>query len=429
MSIRGQRHERILELIETSMGHGVDAGVIRLRIDEQAAAGDTITVNGQTLVNFGSCAYLGFNVDPRLKRGAIDAIERFGPVFSSSTAYTSVDLYTRLEERLTQMFGAGHVVLPTTTTLGHLAALPVLISPDDTVLVDIQSHASVHLATDVLRGRGVTVQDLPHNDVAALESAVEKASHERSCRVWYLADGIYSMYGDVAPVHTLVDLMEQYPSLHAYLDDAHGFGWRGLHGRGYVLDEVPLHDRMVIAVSLAKSFGTGGAALLFPDPDTARRVWLTGGTLTFSGPIHPAELGSAVAAAGIHLSEEHVERQTRLLQQIELVRDLLTQYKLPIMSWERTPIWFVRLGRHDQAIDMTRRLMNDGFYVNPSAFPAVPRGYGGIRFTHTLYQSDDQIESLVAAMARHVPEVIDEPDVVLDLTGQPADPKPAANPT
>lgn len=416
MSVRGQRHERILDLIETSMGHGVDAGVIRVRIDEQAATGDTITVNGREMVNFGSCAYLGLNVDPRLKRGAIEAIERFGPVFSSSTAYTSVDLYTVLEERLTRMFGSGHVILPTTTTLGHLAALPVLISPDDTVLVDVQSHASVHLATDVLRGRGVTVRELPHNDIAALESAVENSAGERTCRIWYLADGIYSMYGDVAPVHTITELMDRYPSLHVYLDDAHGFGWRGKHGRGYVLDEVPLHDRMVIAVSLAKSFGTGGAALLFPDPDMARRVWLTGGTLTFSGPIHPAELGSAVAAAGIHLSEEHVERQARLLQQIELVRDLLTEYKLPVMSWDRTPIWFVRLGRHDQAIDLTGRLMSEGFYVNPSAFPAVPRGYGGIRFTHTLYQSDDQIESLVEALARHVPQVVDEPEVILDLT-------------
>jgi 7-keto-8-aminopelargonate synthetase-like enzyme len=185
---------------------------------------------------------------------------------------------------------------------------------------------------------------------------------------------------------------------------------------------------MVIAVSLAKSFGTGGAALLFPDPDTARRVWLTGGTLTFSGPIHPAELGSAVAAADIHLSEEHTERQAKLLQQIELVRDLLTEYELPVMSWERTPIWFIRLGRLDQAIELAKRLIHDGFYVNSSAFPAVPRGYAGVRFTHTLYQSDDQIESLVAAMASHVPEIVDQPEVILDLTKESVDKESAADP-
>lgn len=416
MSRRGARHGRILDLIETSMGHGVDAGVIRRRVDGQSPTGDTISLDGQPFVNFGSCAYLGLNVDPRLKQGAIDAIERFGPVFSSSTAYTSVDLYTTLEDRLTEMFGAGHVVLPTTTTLGHLAALPVLISPDDVVLVDIQAHASVQLATDVLRGRGVSVTELPHNDMTALESAIEGADNRGRCRIWYLADGIYSMYGDVTPIHDIVHLLERYPSLHVYMDDAHGFGWLGKHGRGYVLDEIGLHERMVIAVSLAKSFGTGGAALLFADPETARRVWLTGGTLTFSGPIHPAELGAAVAAAEIHLSDEHAERQARLIRQIDLVRDLLIEHQLPAMAFDRTPIWFVRVGRYDQAIDLTKRLMNDGFFTNTAAFPAVPRRYGGIRFTHTLYQSDDQIHSLIESIARHVPEIIDEPEVVLDLT-------------
>jgi len=416
MSRRGLKHERVLEVIETSMRRGVEAGVIRLRVDDQDLAGNRITVEGRSLVNFGSCAYLGLNVDRRLKRGAIDAIERFGPVFSSSTAYTSVDLYTRLEDRLARMFGNGHLVLPTTTTLGHLAALPVLISPDDIVLVDSQSHSSIHLATDVLRGRGVSVDELPHNSIAALEAAIATATKRSSCRIWYLADGIYSMYGDVAPVHEIAGLMDRYPSLHVYLDDAHGFGWQGLHGRGYVLDEIPLHERMVIAVSLAKSFGTGGAALLFPDSDTARRVWLTGGTLTFSGPIHPAELGSAVAAADIHLSAEHTELQARLIRQIDLVRDLLVESQLPVESLDPTPIWFVRLGRHDQSIELTKRLINDGFYVNPAAFPAVPRRYGGIRFTNTLYQSDDDIRSLIEAMSRHVPDIIDEPGIVVDLT-------------
>ena len=400
------------------MGDGVDAGVIRIRVDDQAPTGDTITVNGRQLVNFGSCAYLGLNVDPRLKRGAIEAIERYGPVFSSSAAYTSVDLYTTLEEHLTRIFGAGHIVLPTTTTLGHLAALPVLVSPDDVVLVDVQSHASVHLATDVLRGRGATVIDLPHNDMAALEKAIEKANDEGSCRIWYLADGIYSMYGDLAPAQEIVDLMDRFPSLHVYLDDAHGFGWRGKHGRGYVLDEIPLHERMVIAVSLAKSFGTGGAALLFPDPDTARRVWLTGGTLTFSGPIHPAELGAAVAAAEIHLSDEHAELQARLKRQIAFVHDLLVEHQLPAVVLDATPIWFIRTVHLDLAIELTKRLMEDGFYVNPAAFPAVPRGYGGVRFTHTLYQSDDQISALIGSMAAHVQDLIGSTELVVDLSKQ-----------
>jgi 7-keto-8-aminopelargonate synthetase-like enzyme len=399
------------------MGDGVDAGVIRIRVEDDVMAGDSVVVGGKRLVNFGNCSYLGLNTDPRLKRGAIEAIERFGPVFSTSSAYTSLGLYSDLEERLQTIFDA-HVVLPTTTTLGHLAALPVLINPDDVVLVDVQTHASVRLATDALQGRGVSVQDLPHNDMAALETAIEKADVEGNCRIWYLADGVYSMYGDVAPIPEIVSLLDRYPNLHVYLDDAHGFGWQGRHGRGQVLNLHPIHPRMVVIVSLSKSFGAGGAALVVPDPAIARRIWLTGGTLTFSGPIYPAELGAAVVSADIHLSPEHAERQARLLAQIDLVAKLLTVHDLPVMSLEKTPIWFIRVGRLDQTIELTQRLMNDGFYVNPSDFPAVPRGYSGIRFMHSVHNTDEQINSLIESIARHLPEVVDDLQVIIDLTDQ-----------
>ncbi len=417
MSRRGLRQERILDLIETSMGRGVEAGVIRLRVEDDVMAGDSVVVNGKRLVNFGNCSYLGLNTDPRLKQGAIAAVERFGPVYSTSSAYTSLGLYSDLEARLQTIFDA-QVVLPTTTTLGHLAALPVLINPDDVVLVDVQTHASVHLATEVLQGRGTSVQDLPHNDMNALTKAVEKVHEDGNSRIWYLADGVYSMYGDVAPVERIIELLDRYPSLHVYLDDAHGFGWQGPHGRGQVLRNGTLHPRMVVIVSLSKSFGAGGAALVFPDLESAHRVWLTGGTLTFSGPIYPAELGAAVVSADIHLSPEHAERQTRMYGQIDLVARLLRAHNLPVMSLAKTPIWFIRLGRYEQAIEMTRRLMADGFYVNPSAFPAVPRGLGGIRFMHSLHNTDEQIETLVALIAQHIPEVVDDLEVVIDLTDE-----------
>ncbi|HDH24877.1 MAG TPA: aminotransferase class I/II-fold pyridoxal phosphate-dependent enzyme, partial [Actinobacteria bacterium] len=110
------------------------------------------------------------------------------------------------------------------------------------------------------------------------------------------------MFGDLAPVREISTLMDRFANLHVYFDDAHGFGWAGLHGRGYVLGEVSIRERMVVAGSLSKSIGAGGGALVFPDEKTARRVRTLGGTMTFSGPLHPAELGAALASADIHLS-------------------------------------------------------------------------------------------------------------------------------
>jgi 7-keto-8-aminopelargonate synthetase-like enzyme len=407
------RHDRILDLAERRLSLGFERCLIQRRIEDESLDDATITLDGARLVNFWSCAYLGLNRDTRLKAGAIDAASRYGTSYSSSPTYTALGMYDTLESQLRLMTG-GHVAIAQTTTLAHLAALPILVGPEDLALIDAQTHDSVQLAATTLKGNGVTVDTVPHNDMDALRSALASRSGSYH-RVWYLADGIYSMYGDVAPVQEIVGLLDTFPNLHLYFDDAHGFGWQGLHGRGSVLNEVPLHERMVIAAGFSKSFGTLGAVLVFGDQESARRVRLTGGPLTFSGPVPPPALGAAVVSAEIHLSDEHAERRARLLSDIEVVRGEIVARELPVLSLAATPIWYIRVGGPESVAEMVHRLMKDGFYVNAAAYPAVPMGFGGVRFTHTLHNTPEQAVDLLEAIGHHLPQVTSEPDIVVDL--------------
>jgi 7-keto-8-aminopelargonate synthetase-like enzyme len=408
------RQERMLRLFEQGTREAMAAGIYRLRLEDRALRGDTITIRGHELVNFGLASYLGLNLDPRLKAGAIEAVSRYGPVYSSSTAFTALPLYTELEERLERMF-EGHVVIAPTTTLAHLAALPLLVPEGSDVLIDAQAHESLRLAAQIPRASGSTISTVPHNDLQALAKAVERSSAES---VWYLADGMYSMFGDLAPVREIASLMDLFPKLHVYFDDAHGFGWTGEHGKGYVLSEQPIRDRMVVAGSLSKSIGAGGGALVFPDEGGARRVRTLGGTMTFSGPLHPAELGAAIASADIHLSAELPSMQARLVEQIEHTRRLLVDAGLPVVVYANTPVWFVRIGKNEEGMEVAKRLQADGFYLNPSAYPAVPVGYAGLRFSNSRYLSDEVYEAMIASLTRHVTDVLSEPEVVIDLTEQ-----------
>lgn len=403
------RHERLLRITERNIARGVRNRSGQIRTEDLRFEGSLITVDGNKVVDFGSCAYLALNRDPKIKRAAFDAVDRFGTAHSSSPMYTAVGLYETLEQRLEQMLGAS-VVLAPTTTLAHLAALPVIAGPDDLVLVDQHAHASLHLATDVLRGRGVSVETVAHNSLTALTTRLESACHGFG-KVWYVTDGVFSMIGDVAPASEVNSLLDRFPNLHVYYDDAHGFGWCGKHGRGYVLDQVPWHRRMIVAAGLSKSFGTTGGFLAFGDPALATTVRYTGGPFTFSGPLQPASLGASVAAADFHLSDEYPNRNREFISRIKLARDLLNLNGLPVASQELTPIWFLTIGNLDDVLAATRAVMDDGYYVNPAGYPAVPLGAAGIRFTQTLHQTEEQLRGLVASLARHVPTT----DVVIDL--------------
>ena len=405
------RHDRILDLAERRLSLGVELGIIHRRIEDASLHDATITIDGRRLVNFSSCAYLAFNRDQRLKDAAIEATQRYGTSYSSSPTYTAIPLYNDLEDRLVELMG-GPVAVAQTTTLAHIAALPTLVGPEDLALIDAQTHDSVHLATRTLIGGGVTVETVPHNDMTALEAKIVD-NVDAYHRIWYLADGVYSMFGDLAPVREIAALQEKYPTLHAYFDDAHGLGWAGKHGRGYVLSQVDLHERLVVSAGFAKSFGSLGGVLAFGDPALARRVRMVGGPLTFSGPLPPPDLGSAAESARIHLTPELDERQAHLRDDIAWLGGELRRRQLPVVSPEGTPIWFVHVGSPDRVGEMIRRLIGDGFYLNAAAFPAVPVGHGGIRFTQTLHNTRDQLEGLLSSIQRHLPDVAT--DIEIDL--------------
>ncbi|MCP4306329.1 MAG: aminotransferase class I/II-fold pyridoxal phosphate-dependent enzyme [bacterium] len=407
------KYERFVKLTERIMQEAVDNRIARLQTEDERFDGPTMTVEGTKLIDFGSCSYLGLNRDERLKAAAQDAVDRYGPNYSSSTVYTSLGLNGELEDRLSRIFGAPSLVAPT-TTLAHLGTLPVLAFPGDLVLLDQNAHATLHLTADVLRGRGVQIETVAHNDVTALRDRLETAANDYA-RIWYVADGLYSMFGDFAPAAEIAPLLDEFPNLHVYYDDAHSVGWLGHHGRGHILNEVSWHPRMVIAAGLAKSFGAHGAVLAFGTEEMRRRVLLCGSTFTFSGPVQVASLGAAIASADIHLSDELATRQGRLSEQIDLVRSLLEAHNLPVVSLDHSPIWFVRIGPTDATTDVIRGLMDDGFYTNPASYPALPLGSAGVRFTHTLYHSDQDLEALIGAIARRV-ALVGKDDGVIDLT-------------
>jgi 7-keto-8-aminopelargonate synthetase-like enzyme len=223
------------------------------------------------------------------------------------------------------------------------------------------------------------------------------------------------MFGDTAPLSEVRAALDEFDDLYVYFDDAHGVGWKGHHGIGHVLSGMGHHDRVVVIGSLAKSWGAGGAVVRLPTESMAEEILLAGATFTFSGPLHPAELGAATAAAEIHLSSERDERAARLMERIDRLRAGIAEAQLPALSLERTPLWFVRVGDPAGAIELSRRMMADGFFVNVSGFPVVPQGMDGIRFTTTTFHGEDDIDRFVEALARNIRGLAGSREVFIDL--------------
>src|SRR5688500_1243003 len=160
------------ETIDQIVTHGVNKGILHLSNEDEYFNGNLIELKGNKVVNFGSCSYLGLEFDQRLKDAAKQAIDKYGTQFSESRAYVSLKLYVELENLFHKIFDQPCIVTPT-TSLGHIANIPVLVNDNDAVVMDHQVHSSVQTAVNLLKGRGVHIELVRHNRMDLLEERIK----------------------------------------------------------------------------------------------------------------------------------------------------------------------------------------------------------------------------------------------------------------
>ncbi|MBL4627728.1 MAG: aminotransferase class I/II-fold pyridoxal phosphate-dependent enzyme [Roseicyclus sp.] len=374
---------------------GRNMGLLQQVAEDDQLSGREVTLAGQTMLSFASCSYLGLEMEPALKEGAIAATRAFGTQFSASRAFISAPPYAEAEALLTQMTGRPTLLVPS-TSLGHQAALPLLVGPEDLVLIDVQAHASLHVAAALLKAQGVRVQVVAHS---APEQIARKLRATDAPKVWLLIDGIYSMIGDIAPFEALDRLMAQDSRLTLYIDDAHATGWCGARGQGIALEYWPDHPRVLVALSLNKSFACAGGALALANDDQAEAVRAFGPAMTFSGPVQPPMLGAIIASAHLHLSDELAPRQADLRARITRFNDGARRLGLPLACHGDTPMRYVRIGDLARTGAVAMALQAGGVFLASVAPPAVSARDVGLRMTLTSHHTMDDIDYLLAVLA------------------------------
>ncbi|MDP2310860.1 MAG: bifunctional aminotransferase class I/II-fold pyridoxal phosphate-dependent enzyme/GNAT family N-acetyltransferase [Pseudomonadota bacterium] len=371
--------------------------------------GRMVTVNERRMVSFSSCSYLGLEQHPAVIAGVHDAVDRYGVQFSCSRGYLSAPIYADLEDQLSTLFGAHALVTPS-TTMAHMIALPVLANEKDAIVLDHQAHHSIHMGANQARAAGTTVEMVRHDQLDRACDVIRKLAAR--CRtVWFATDGVFSMYGDLAPLQFLNEILAVAPNVRLYIDDAHGMSWAGRHGRGSFLSRMPISDRIVVATSFAKGFGAGGGCVMFSDLAERERVRVSGGPLVFSGPMQPPMMGAVLASAAIHLSPEIDTLQDAMRDRVQHVNARLQERGIRPIAVNESPIFFLLCGLPRVSFRVAERMAEDGVYVNCSVYPTVPMRRAGIRFTITAAHSFEELDHAIDRLAVHIPAVLEEEGV------------------
>ncbi len=377
---------------------GRELGLMRMRGVHNESMGKSFEINGKNLTNFMCNNYLALEVDERVKQAAIEGIQKYGLQTSISRHYVSFEHYNALEDKLEKIFGLP-TIISSCTSLGNMAYIPLIVGPNDAIIIDQFAHSTVKMAVNLLKANGQYIETIKHNQMEVLEKRI-KTLRETYENVWYMADSVYSMHGDTAPYKDLKVLLNTYDNFYCYIDDAHGMSWIGENGKGCALHNMDKHKKLYVIAALNKGFGAMSAALIFPDKETKSYVENANIAITTSAPTPHAGIMAASAIADIHLSYEIYEKQLQLNELIVFFKKKAKQLNLPICNYAHTPLFFLAAGGNPENLyRLSKHFIDAGFLISAATSPIVPVAHSGFRISLSLYQTIKDVENLLNAIA------------------------------
>ena len=353
-----------------------------------------VLISGKKVLMFGSNAYLGLTNHPKVKEAAIEAIKKYGTGCAGSRFLNgTLDLHLQLEKRLAEFVGKEDAIVYSTGFQVNLGVVSCITGREDYILWDELDHASI------IEGHRLsfsTKLKFKHNDMDSLEKQLQKCEPDKVKLI--VIDGVFSMEGDVAKLPEIVALAKKY-NASVMVDEAHGIGVFGDHGRGTCNHFGVTNDVDLIMGTFSKSFASIGG---FIASDVINYLRHHSRSYIFSASNTPAATAAANAALDIMLSEP--ERIQHLWDLTHYALDGFRNMGCEI-GHTSTPIIPLFIRDNDLTFLIVKELFEAGIFVNPVVAPAVASEDTLIRFslmaTHTKEQLDYALETIHKVFKSH----------------------------
>jgi 8-amino-7-oxononanoate synthase len=351
-----------------------------------------VQVEGRRTIMLGSNNYLGLTLNPELIQAAKDALDEFGVgTTGSRMANGNFEPHVMLEREIAAFMERRHAMVFTTGAQANLAVIGTLAGPDDVILLDAESHASIW---DAVKGTGAQVIRFRHNNADDLEKKLSRLPADARNKL-IIVEGCYSMTGDLAPLDRIVEIKKAH---NAYLlvDEAHSFGVFGESGRGAghhfgVQDDIDFATG-TFSKSLA---GVGGYCVsnhdVFPLLHYCARAYM----FTASGT--PSTIASVRRA--LQLIQERPELRERLWENARFMREGFIRLGFNVANGD-SPIVALIIGEQETTVLFWEALLANGVYTNLFLPPATPRNACMVRTSYSAAHDRAILEEALEIVAR-----------------------------
>ncbi len=350
-----------------------------------------VIINGKKVLMFGSNAYLGLTNHPKVKEAAVAATKKYGTGMAGSRFLNgTLDIHVELEKKLAAFVGKEDAIVYATGFNVNQGVISCITGREDYILWDELDHASI---IEGCRLSFSTKYKFRHNDMQSLEKQLQRCEADKVKLI--AVDGVFSMEGDIINLPEVVRLAKQY-NANILLDEAHGLGvlGRNYNGKG-VHDHFGLTDDVdLIMGTFSKSLASIGG-FIAADETTIDFLRHNSRAYIFTASATPASTAAASAALDILIAEP--ERVKALWDITNYALEGFREMGCEI-GHTSTPIIPLYIRDNEKTFIITKRLFEEGIFVNPVVSPAVAPNDTLIRFslmaTHTKEQVDEAFRQI-----------------------------------
>ena len=387
------RHAGLLDAYRDVRTTGADPFQIRM---ERVLSPTEAIINGKKCLLVGTNNYFGLTFDPSCMEAAIEAIRAEGTgTTGSRIANGSYSEHVALEQEIAEFYGKKHCMVFTTGYQANLGVISTLVGPEDFLLIDADSHASIYDACKQTRAEVVRFK---HNDPASLDARLRRLKDrdegDKPGNRLVVLEGIYSMLGDSAPLKEFIAVCKKHGA-YVLIDEAHSLGALGENGRGLCESAGVLDDCHFIVGTFSKTLGAIGGYCVSNDPDfDILRVTTRAYMFTASPP--PSIVASVRQALKV-VRAQGTQLRKQLWDNVHTLYDGLVAQGFKLGP-EYGPVVGVHLPDRMTAIGFWRAMLDAGIYVNVAVPPATPNGVSLLRCSLCAVHTKEQLDHMIEVM-------------------------------
>ena len=347
-----------------------------------------VTFQGKDMLMLASNSYLDMSNDPQVKAYALKAIEKYGVGSGGSRLTTgTTNLHNQLEELLAIFKGTEAALVYNTGYMANIGIISALCSKDDVIFSDELNHASIIDGCRLSKAKIVVYR---HNNMNDLEDKIKQNPCSKGL---IISDAVFSMDGDIVDLPQLVEIADKY-GLFSMIDEAHATGVIGESGRGTMEYFHMTRKPDIIMGTLSKAIGSEGG-FVSGKQELIEYLKNKSRSFIFSTSLSPTVMAASIKS--IELIMDEPQRVQALQENIQYFCSCLREAGIEADS--KTAIIPIIIGDEKSAMEISKELFEQGYYISAIRYPTVKKGCARLRVALMSTHNKDELKRTAQAIA------------------------------